>query len=275
MQKISLSLAILTSVLVIIFLMQPIAQVAVVKANPISHPSIYVDSPEHYKVGRVYQETSVDIIAQIYRGFEQYGFSNPISAFYSLDGNSNNSLTLSYDTYNVIYTATGKMANLTDGYHNLRIFAFDSNGKGLSTSTTFLVNTTFAYPTFLLSPSNITYSKNEVPLTYFFEKTNDNSILTIYYKIDNISNSLAIRGNTTLTDLSEGQHAITIRAITGFSLYSEQTVYFTIKTTKSEQPLATSNLTIALLIATIATIAGASLAVLAYKRSKKVSDSYD
>ena len=265
----------LTTVLVIVFLVAPIAQVTTVKANPISHPFILVDSPEHYMVGRVYQETSVDITAQIHMGFKQYNFSGLISAFYSIDGNSNNSLTLTNDTYDVMYTATGKMANLTDGYHNLRIFALDSNGKELSTSTTFLVNTTFTYPAFLLSPSNITYSKNEVPLEYCFDKTNNYSILTIYYKIDDISNSLGIRGNTTLTGLSEGQHTITIRAITGNSLYSEQIVYFTVKTTESEQLLALSNLAIALVIATIAIIIGISLAVFAYKRRKKVFDSHD
>ena len=166
MQKTSLGFAILTAVLVIIFLMQPIAQFGALEANPISHPFILVESPEHYMVGKIYQDTSVDIAAQIHMGFKQYNFSGLISAFYSLDGNSNNSLTLSNDTYDVMYTATGKMANLTDGYHNLRLFALASNGKELSTSTTFLVNTTFSYPTLLLSPLNISYSKNEVPLTY-------------------------------------------------------------------------------------------------------------
>ncbi len=145
MQKISLGLAILASFLVIIFLMQPIAQMLAVDANPISHRFISVDSPEHYMVGKIYQETSVDVTAQIHMGFKQYGFSGLISGLYSLDGNSNNSLTLTNDTYNVTYTATGKIANLTDGYHNLRIFALDSNGKELSTSTTFQVNTTFSY----------------------------------------------------------------------------------------------------------------------------------
>ena len=46
-------------------------------------------------------------------------------------------------------------------------------------------------------------------------------------------------------------------------------------TVKSEQPLAISNLTIALVIATTAIITGSSLAVPAYKRRKKVSDGYD
>jgi hypothetical protein len=275
----------LTTVLVIVFL----AQLPATEANPISHPFILVDSPEHYMVGKVYQETSVDIAAQIHMGFKQYGFSGLISAFYSLDGNSNSSLTLSNDTYDIMYTATGKMANLTDGYHNLRIFALDSNGKELSTSTTFLVNTTFTYPTFLLSPSNITYSKNEVPLEYYFGKNNVYSILTIYYKVDdapsqgirgNTSQSIrgntsqSIRGNTTLTGLSEGQHKISVTALNHGVIYSEQTIYFNVNTT-SNQSIVSSNLTIYIVaIFSIAGI-GSVLAVIVYKRRRKVSDCYD
>ena len=180
-----------------------------------------------------------------------------------------------------MYTATGKMANLTDGYHNLRIFALDSNGKELSTSTTFLVNTTFTYPTFLLSPSNITYSKNEVPLEYYFGKNNDYSILTIYYKVDDApsqgirgNTSQSIRGNTTLTGLSEGQHKISVTALNHGVIYSEQTIYFNVNTT-SNQSIVSSNLTIYIVaIFSIAGI-GSVLAVIAYKRRRKVSDCYD
>ena len=65
----------LTAILVVIFLVQPITQMVAVRANPISYPFILVDSPEHYMVGKVYQDTSVDIAAQIHMGFKQYGFS--------------------------------------------------------------------------------------------------------------------------------------------------------------------------------------------------------
>jgi hypothetical protein len=271
MQRTSLGFAVLTSFLVIIFLIQPIAQFGALEANPISHPFILVESPEHYMVGKVYQDTSVDIAAQIHMGFKQYNFSGLISAFYSLDGNSNNSLTLSNDTYDVMYTATGKMASLTDGYHDLRLFALASNGKELSTSTTFLVNTTFSYPTLLLSPLNISYSKNEVPLTYTINKE---AKYVVYYSLDGsfYSSSTPLTSNTTLTRLSEGQHKVIIRVIDLSSIYSENTVYFEVNTAKPEHPLVLGNQTIALGIAIAVIVVVAVASVIFYKRRQRVRD---
>lgn len=60
MQKISLSLAILTSFLVIVFLMQPLTQMATVKANPFGDPFILIDSPDAYPQD-IYQTTSIPI----------------------------------------------------------------------------------------------------------------------------------------------------------------------------------------------------------------------
>jgi hypothetical protein len=214
----------LTAVLVIIFLMQPIAQVTVVKGNFLYGPSIGIASPESYEVGRVYQETTVDVAIYIHQFFNS---SEITDVFYSLDGTNNRTLSIS-NNHNIDYSATGTMENLTDGYHFLRAFTLDAQGKSMSISTTFLVNTTFSYPTLLLSPQNIKYSKNEVPLNYTIDRE---AKYVVYYSLDNSKNYTSLTSNTTLSYLSEGQHEVTIKAMNGFSIYSEKTVYFEISTT--------------------------------------------
>jgi hypothetical protein len=237
-----------------------VAQVAVVKANMIISSSIEIQSPINYK-DRIYQTSTIDISVWA----AEVGSSPGIKRIsYSLDGKPNVTLSILIKGHTESL-GTGTLENLTDGYHFLKAYALPVLGREMSTSTTFLVNTTFRYPTLLLSPLNVTYSNNEIPLTYTI---NEQAKYVVYYRLDNSPNYTSITGNNTLTELTEGQHTITIKAINGFSLYSEQTTYFTINTTESEKPLATSNSTITLVIATIAIIIGASLAVIAYKRRK-------
>jgi hypothetical protein len=198
MQKTRLSFAILTSILVIIFLMQPIAQVAVVEANPFMFgPEWQISLPEQ-SYSKTYQTSTVPIEVQIYTPTD---YPKIIKIYYILDLNysSNNnpqkSLTISnpqsityYAKPSISYLATGTSDNLSNGTHRIDAYAVNTKGETLKSNTrTFQVNATSIYPT-----------------------------------------------------------------------------------TNTEQPLATSNLTIALVIATIAIITGASLAVLAYKRRKKV-----
>ena len=195
MQKIRLGFAILTSFLVIIFLMEPIAQVTIVNANPYSFwPDIRIWYPEQFKV-KTYQSSTIPIEIQINTP-PQYPkiikISYVLDLNYSLEYNPQKALRIS-NSQSSSYLATGTLDNLCNGTHTLDVYALNAQGETLKSGTrVFLVNTTSIYPT-----------------------------------------------------------------------------------AKSEQPLAPSNLTIALVIATIAIIIGASLAVLAYKRRKKVRDSCD
>jgi hypothetical protein len=227
-------------------------------------PSIGIESPESYVVGRVYQETSVDIAISI----NHIGnFSDITDVFYSLDGDPNRTLSIS-NSHNIPY-ATGTMEKLTNGHHFLRIYTLDNQGKGISASTTFIVNTTFRYPALLLSPQNITYSKNEVPLNYII---NREAKYVVYYSLDNSSDNHPISGNSTLTGISEGQHRFRIIALNGNSIYSEKIVYFKIITAKTEQPISLGNQAIALGIAVTSIVEVAVVAVILYKKRKKVSD---
>ena len=223
MRKAVLVTAILAGVILV--------QMVTVAANPQPHPFdpyIIIDSPQDYRSGSVYTETNIDITAEIRTFPENNELLAITSAFYNLDDAPSSILTLESinDTEGVVI---GKLTNLTNGYHTLRVTVVDINGKQLRDSTTFLVDTTYSYPNFLVSPENITYSKNEVPLAF-----NSYSTLTIYYQIDSNTTSSGIKTNTTLTGLAEGEHKIIVTALSSSKIYSMTTVYFSVDTTSKE-----------------------------------------
>ncbi len=270
MQKTRLGFAILTSILVIIFLIQPITQIIIVEGNPIpTSPIIVIASPESYEKGKIYQETTIHVVVLVVQSSQSPKITE---VSYSLDGETKMPLNLSYQTAfgKAGYNATGTMRNLTNGYHSLTAYALDTQSKVISTSTTFLVNTTFSYPKFLLSPMNTSYSKNEVPLTY----TTGRAIRpVVYYRLDDYSDyigGIVLTYNITLSGLSEGQHKVTIKAENVFENYSENTVYFEVNTAKTEEPLAFGTQMIALGIAVAVIIAITVAAIMLYKRRKKL-----
>lgn len=227
MQKTSLSLAVLTSFLVIIFLIQPIAQMGGVEANPynVISPYLFIESPDA-SPWVIYQTTSIPIEVEVLPAPK----TSLVDLSYILDGGSN--VKLSITRYETSLTCFGKgtLNNLTDGYHKVIAVSVDSKGNVLSDSTTFLVNTTLRFPILLLSPNNTTYYSKEIPLTY----TINDPKYTVYYRLDDNSKQITLTGNTTLSSLSEGQHTITAVATdhkTGTGLYSKQIANFTIDTT--------------------------------------------
>ncbi len=190
MDKVSLGFAILTSFLAIIFLMEPIAQVTIVNADPYPLPHIQIWSPKHWEE-KTYQTSTIPIEVQIDTPM-QYSKITKIYCILDLNlsskYNPQKQLSIS-NPQSTEYLATGTLRNLSNGPHTLDAYAVDTQGKTIIISGTrnFLVNATSVSPT-----------------------------------------------------------------------------------ANSEQPLALSHIAIALVIATIAIITGASLAVLAYKRRKRM-----
>jgi len=189
----------LTEILVIVTLMQPMAQVSMVEAKPFTFGSyIGILSPEQFNK-KTYQTSTIPIEIQIETPPQ---YPKIIKIYYILDlnysSNHNPQKSLSIanhksSTYSgvssISYLGTGTLRNLNNGTHTIDAYAVDAQDKNIKSSTrNFLVNTTSIYPA-----------------------------------------------------------------------------------VNSEQP---SNLTIAPVISTIAII-GTSLTVLAYKRTKKLSDGYD
>ena len=255
----------ITAILLIVLLAQPLAEI--VKANPLSsHLSIQSPAPSR---ARIYIVTTIDLKISAY----SFGYQI-LEISYILDGSTKKPLNQTTSDWSD-YTVKGTLSNLANGNHSLKAYALDSHGSTMTTEMTFSVNTSHAYPAFILSPSNISYNEKNIPLELLINSlTNEQRIstnyyqnLTIDYKLDN-SSTHSIKGNSTLVGLTDGQHKITVTAYnfaTSTGLYSEQTTYFTVDTSKSNRPTV-DNLTIYL--AAIFCIAGISsvLAVITYKK---------
>ncbi len=137
-----------TAVLVIGFLIQPLAEVAVVEANPLSGLSIGIKSPEN----RVYNTTTISIIFNVDTPLPD---TKIVKMSYSLDGSSNRTLsiyiskTTTFGIPKIAYVGTGVLRNLGNGTHTLDVYAFDAKGKiwTYPTGRTFMVNATSISPT--------------------------------------------------------------------------------------------------------------------------------
>jgi hypothetical protein len=209
-----------TAILVIGFLMAPLAQFGAVEANPFGFtpsPGIYVYSPTPEQI---YWEPNVEISFKIILDSD---LAQIDSFFYSLDNKASSPLTFSRNTEDhfvndVKYTVntilvSKTLANLTDSIHRIAVFAHYSDGtiksilyRSITVDTT-LPNPYAPLTPVIVSPVNqTTYNTAEVPLTYTIEK----EILWSYYSLDSIDNSdlKYFEGNITLHSISEGQHKL-------------------------------------------------------------------
>lgn len=153
------------------------------------------------------------------------------------------------------------LVDLTEGNHTLEAYSLDANGREMSTSETFTVDTNFRYPKIsFISPQNQTYNKNEVPLTF----TIDAQIERAYYTLDIFGNK-SFSGNITLNGLSEGPHRILVSARTERG-YASQIISFNINTTQANNPLIIENQILPVAIAIISISLTAVMAVIFYKR---------
>jgi hypothetical protein len=166
---------------------------------------------------------------------------NKYSVYYKLD-NSN---------YTTI-TNNNTLSDLSMGQHTINIKAMNSDILYSEQTTNFTVA-----PKLLLSPLDANYAQNNVPLTY----TVDDPEYLVYYRLDN-STFISLTSNTTLSDLAEGNHTITVKATDGneTTLYAEQTANFTVDTTK--QTLTT------IFAITFGIIAIGSVLAVTYRRRK-------
>jgi hypothetical protein len=143
MHKTGLGLAILTAILVIVFLVQPLAQVPVVEANPFSGLSLSIKSPEN----RVYNTTIISVIFNVDTPLQD---TKIVKMSYSLDGSANRTLSISssqsstFGIPKVAYVGTGVLRNLGNGTHSLEVYALDAKGITwtYATGRTFMVNAT-------------------------------------------------------------------------------------------------------------------------------------
>lgn len=222
MQKTSLGFAILTSLLMIIFLIQPITQVPVVKANPYSFP------PWSPRSG-----LSLTSNVQIFIEYNIENYSPQIDSFsFTLDNKPNSTLSFRVSEVNMTvysrdssvryvegtkYSVSETIENLANGNHTIVVYAYFSDGAVKSILNSLVtVDTTSKPIVILVSPLNqTTYNATQVSLVY----ATNSKVLWSYYRLDSIESSdlKNFNGNITLPSLSEGQHELMVAVTTNIS----------------------------------------------------------
>ena len=166
------------------------------------------------------------------------------------------------------YTVGAKvdLENLSEGNHTVKAYAIDVNGKEMSTSQNFTVNSHYEVTVLrVLSPANITYSTKEIPLIFTVNGEFKNA--SYYFSEPFNPTRVAVAGNTTLTGLSDGFYKI------GFTVDAENgkasaLLGFTINSTLANNLLNIQNQLLPITIAAIATSLVIVMAVILYKRKK-------
>ncbi len=140
MGRISKSLAVITVlivVLVIVFLMEPLAQFGTVEAQyPFCNPAIEIDSPQPEEV---YNTTSIpiEIVVLPWETGERF-----VDIYYTIDDGPNIQLNITTYPETTNLYGYGTLDSLTNGNHTIKAFANDTKGNILSClPSKFLVNT--------------------------------------------------------------------------------------------------------------------------------------
>jgi hypothetical protein len=160
------------------------------------------------------------------------------SVYYSLDGKDKISVFGANESRidfvkNEITPFNLRVGNLTDGLHNLTVYAeITYLHYGLSSdfsSVQFTIDT--SPPTISgLSIRNKTYNIQTIPLSFNV----DENTSWVAYNLDNQGN-VTVQGNITLTGLSDGSHSIVVYANdTLGNLGKSDTVFFTVNTPTTE-----------------------------------------
>jgi parallel beta-helix repeat protein len=134
---------------------------------------------------------------------------------YSLDGQTN-----------VTVGGNTTLVGLSDGVHTITVYAEDTAGNMGASNTVYFTVDTEAPSILLVSPTNTSYASTSVPLRFVvYGPTSWRG-----YSLDGQTN-VTVSGNTTLVDLSDGLHYITVYANdTAGNMGSSDTVYFTVDT---------------------------------------------
>ena len=194
-------------------------------------PKVEITSPEN----KTYSE--VTLAFTVNRGTQWMG--------YSLDNKAN--VTLQGQT---------KLSALSQGPHNVTIYANDSLGNMGSSNTAFFSVDTLPPNIEVMLPQNKTYGTTDIQLTF----TLNEAVTYLAYSLDGEGN-VKINGNVTLPALSNGAHRLTLYATDEVGNAAQKTIYFNIS------PFPIIAVAAAVAIVTIALASG----FLFYKRRKSSS----
>jgi hypothetical protein len=258
-----------------------IQAVEVVNANPMTFqvPSMKIVSPPDPP--NRYENSTVSLEVEVYMLDESPRIQ---SMYYSLDGGS--SVYLGFTTLRnsswwpdksgYVVGAKVDLENLSEGNHSVISYSADSNGKVMSTSRTFSVDSHYQVTVIeILSPKNITYSTNEVPLVFTmngeFKSANYGFLPPSPMRGNTTAVPIAafqIDGNTTLTGLSDGFYRILLYASAQEKGASMNYLEFTINTTQANNSPTLGTQTSTVLMASLVTMVVTSVSLVYFKKHK-------
>ncbi len=271
----------LFSVIFAVSILIGIQAVEVGTANPFNFvvPSMKIISPPDPP--NRYENSTVSLEVEVYMLDESPRIQ---SMYYSLDGGPsvyfdfttlrNSSWWPDKSGYAV--GAKGDLENLSEGNHSVIAYSADSNGRMMSTSRTFSVDSHYQVTVIeILSPKNITYSINEVPLVFTmngeFKSANYGFLPPSPMRGNKTEFPIAafeIAGNTTLTGLSDGFYRILLYASAEEKGASMNNLEFTINTTQANNSPTLDTQTSTVLMVSLVTMVVASVSLVYFKRRK-------
>ena len=240
-----------TVILVTVFLMTTLVQFGVVEANPWIglgnlEPSINIVSPDGVKIC-LETSISIEVIVNPYWSNRKF-----IDIYYSLDGGSNITLSITtYENSTDIY-GLGTLDNLTDGYHTMEAYSTDTQGNTISNLVIFLVDT--------VAPEITNLSVNNTDSgDRLLSFTADEVARWVGYSLDNQENVTVFADYVVLGDLSFGSHNVTVYvADKAGNVGASETLFFTV------EPFPTIPV-----VAGIGTIASVGVGLLVYFKKRK------
>ena len=229
----------------------------------------------------LYNSTQNTISGNTITNNDKYGIGFSASAYnlirgnYFIDNNiqvydastDDSTVTASVNTWYVSYPAGGNYWSDYTGIDVKTGIDQDENGSDGIGDTPHVINDNAKdkYPrmlegsslvVYITSPENTTYNVNSVTLTYTVSETDS----VIGYSLDGQAN-IIISGSTTLSDLTEGSHKLTVFAKDTEGNESFYTVYFTISEEAETLPITW--------IAAIVVVAVVGVALLYFLKIKK------
>jgi hypothetical protein len=166
-----------------------------------------------------------------------YGTAPPIIQIISPENETYNKVTLNFtvnrDTEwmgysldnraNVTVMGETDLLNLSQGAHNIILYANDSLGNMGYSSRVFFSIDTIPPKIMIIIPQNQSYGSTDIQLTFTVNKT----VKWLAYSLDGQQN-VTIIGNVTLPALSNGSHRLTVYATDEVGNTGSKTVYFNI-----------------------------------------------
>ncbi len=128
------------------------------------------------------------------------------------------------------------VSNIPDGSYNLTIVAVDIAGN-IGKETILGMIDTIPPAVVIASPIATTYNQDSLTLSY---TVSDGTVTTVTIFIDDIANTSTLVSGSTISDLTDGSHNITIVAVDSVGHTNHASVIFTIDTTTTIPPTTTT-----------------------------------